>query len=391
MGAGGGVIVLQLHAVVLGKVVDVLAGAEALGGGGDSVVVVVQDDLADDLSLRHVPGRGGRGLSIDDDGPAELFLAALHVEVGGEVDHGAVVLAHDLVGQLVVVGDGDVGLALHGLGVAGELVAGHHALDAHGAVLGVQQGVAVGVGVLDGAVGAGGGHHLLGLGVQCVIDHLGGAVTVQGDAGVDAPQAVVQLGVDAVGDLVGVDGPVDAGEAIHLGIIAQGGQEHLGGLGTGDLALGIEGAVAAAVDDAGAVAVLDVALIPAALDVGKAGGDLGAQHGVGAAVHGPGDHLGHLAAGDLSGGIEAAVVIAVDDAQGSGDLDSLGVGDFFLVGEITGARSRGADHHHAREHGSGQTQAENALEVVHGNSSFCFWRGRSFCRRILIFRGFSGI
>ena len=117
----------------------------------------------------------------------------------------------------------------------------------------------------------------------------------------------------------------------------------------------------------------------------------GAKLGILAAVEDDADHLGHLATGDDALGIKGAGVLALDDAELNQGIDGVGVNDLTLVGEILGVRSRGADEHHAGEHGASQTQAENALEIVHGNSSFCFWRGVSFCRKSLKTWAFSEI
>ena len=204
--------------------------------------------------------------------------------------------------------------------------------------------------------------------LHAVVDHLSGVVTAQVGGRIDAQNAGIQLvGGGVVGLHVDVGGPVSTGELEDGAVVAHGHQDHLGGLGTGDDAVGLEGAVAPAVDDAQVGAVLNVLLSPVATDVAELGGGLGAQNGIDAAVQGDGDHLGHLGTSDGGLGVEAAIIFTVDDVQRGHGVDGFGVDNVLAVSEV---HSGGADGHHASEHNAGQSQAENSLEVLHENSSF---------------------
>ena len=194
--------------------------------------------------------------------------------------------------------------------------------------------------------------------LHAVVDHLSGVVTAQVGGRIDAQNAGIQLvGGGVVGLHVDVGGPVSTGELEDGAVVAQ----------SGDDAVGLEGAVAPAVDDAQVGAVLNVLLSPVATDVAELGGGLGAQNGIDAAVQGDGDHLGHLGTSDGGLGVEAAIIFTVDDVQRGHGVDGFGVDNVLAVSEV---HSGGADGHHANEHDAGQSQAEDPLEVLHWNSSF---------------------
>src|SRR5699024_4693230 len=127
------------------------------------------------------------------------------------------------------------------------LVTHNHALQAVHTVLGGQDGAVVIIG--DGIAVLVALDHL---DVQGVVHQQGRVVAGQGGAG-----GGVQVVEDAQGggQSGSADGPVVAGQALDAGVVAGGHQQHLGGLGAGDGGAGIEGAVAAAGDDAQAVAV----------------------------------------------------------------------------------------------------------------------------------------
>ena len=199
------------------------------------------------------------------------------------------------------------------------------------------------------------------LGLHSVIEHLGGVITAQALIGVDA-QAVKEL--DVVGDQLDIDGPVGPSEALHIAPVAQGGEDHLGGLRAGHIVVGAERAVTPAVDDVQIGHIGDVVLRPVAYSVTEGGGHL-AQSGLIAAVEHDGDQLGHFAALHDAGGVVGAIVVAVDDAQGDHGSHGLSVDDLFRVGEIVNAHSAGADHHHGHHHDESQSQAESPLEVSH--------------------------
>ena len=230
-------------------------------------------------------------------------------------------------------------------------------------------GLGAGVAVLAGGVVAS-GVQLNHVGVQSIVDHLGGIVTGQQGVGVQIGQVLVKTVL--VGQHVGVDGPVVAHQAGLLGVVAQHAQQHLGGLGGAHGAGRIKLVVAAASDDAVGGAVLNVGLCPGTLDVGKGGGVLDAQHGIHTAVDGDAEHLGHLGTGHGAGGVKvAAVFLTIDDAQGSHGRNGVLVYDLIRIGEIARVHRAGTNTHHAHEHDGGQSQAESPLEVSHvWNSSF---------------------
>ena len=164
----------------------------------------------------------------------------------------------------------------------------------------------------------------------------------------------------------GLDGPVGALKALDSGVVAHGHQQHLGRLQGGHGGGGVKLAVAAAGDDAGGVAVVDVTLGPVGVHVHQAGVDALVQSAVvHALIHDDGEHLRHLSAVNIFGGCIGAVGLALDDAEGNQHGNGILVYNLVLIGEIVVARSGGGDDHHADEHDRRQSQAESPLEVSH--------------------------
>ena len=381
----------------------------AVGGGIDAVhilAVLIQnlDLLADQVAVvtldLGVLALGGDAIHVQGvSALAVLLHVGQHsVAVG---DQGQVLVAHGLVG---VLGHGVLAVNILGLLLQGVLAS----IKRSGATVRLLQSVdSILTAVVDGAVQSldgivnravldldnphalGAGHDGLGagvavlaggvvasgvqlnhVGVQSIVDHLGGIVTGQQGVGVQIGQFLVKTVL--VGQHVGVDGPVVAHQAGLLGAVAQHAQQHLGGLGGAHGAGRIKLVVAAASDDAVGGAVLNVGLCPGTLDVGKGGGVLDAQHGIHTAVDGDAEHLGHLGTGHGAGGVKvAAVFLTIDDAQGSHGRNGVLVYDLIRIGEIARVHRAGADTHHAHEHDGSQSQAESPLEVSHvWNSSF---------------------
>ena len=384
----------------------------AVGGGIDAVhilAVLIQnlDLLADQVAVvtldLGVLALGGDAVHVQG---VSALAVLLHVGQHGVAvgDQGQVLVAHGLVG---VLGHGVLAVNILGLLLqsvlnfvelsASDLFHGLVSVAAavvHGAAQGINSsldprisavvlldrehphalgaghdGLGAGVAVLAGGVVAS-GVQLNHVGVQSIVDHLGGIVTGQQGVGVQIGQFLVKTVL--VGQHVGVDGPVVAHQAGLLGAVAQHAQQHLGGLGGAHGAGRIKLVVAAASDDAVGGAVLNVGLCPGTLDVGKGGGVLDAQHGIHTAVDGDAEHLGHLGTGHVAGGVKvAAVFLTIDDAQGSHGRNGVLVYDLIRIGEIARVHRAGANTHHAHEHDGGQSQAESPLEVSHvWNSSF---------------------
>ena len=378
---GGGIDAVHILAVLIQNL-DLLADQVAvvtldlgvLALGGDAVHVQGVSALA---VLLHV---GQHGVAVGDQGQvlvahglvgvlghgvlAVNILGLLLQSVLASIKSGATVRVLQSVDSIltaVVDGavqslDGIVNRAVLDLDNPHALGAGHDGLGA-------------GVAVLAGGVVAS-GVQLNHVGVQSIVDHLGGIVTGQQGVGVQIGQFLVKTVL--VGQHVGVDGPVVAHQAGLLGAVAQHAQQHLGGLGGAHGAGRIKLVVAAASDDAVGGAVLNVGLCPVALDVGKGGGVLDAQHGIHTAVDGDAEHLGHLGTGHGAGGVKvAAVFLTIDDAQGSHGRNGVLVYDLIRIGEIARVHRAGTNTHHAHEHDGGQSQAESPLEVSHvWNSSF---------------------
>ena len=383
-GKGGLTIILQLQDVVGGvlvlhdAVVDIVLGLVVLQGdagalqqvlhvglvghrGHDGVGLLVQGH-AQNLGV----GQDGVLADIHGDGLAQVLHGGLHIK--GSVLLGGGILNHGVAGGggNDLVAGGQQGLAVHhGLVIIGAvehsvLIAQHNALHLIHAVHGAQDGAAVvvsdGVAVLV---------LLDHLHVQGVVDQQSRVVTVQGLSHVLGETAE---DAQAGGQGVGVDRPVGALQALGLGIVASGHQQHLGGLHGGHAGAGVKLAVAAAGDDAGGVAVVDVTLRPVAGDVGQPGGAVLVQGAVvSPLVHDDGDHLRHLRAVHALARRIGTIGLALDDAQRGEHGNRILVHDFALVGEIGVARSAGADNHHADNHDDCQKQAESPFEVSHSD------------------------
>ena len=343
-----------------------IALGDAVHSGGAGV-----EDAVNGVILVGLVGAAG-GAVLEDD--LELLADVGNVQIEGEVGG-----LHRISG-LVVSGQPalDLDLALGSAGSAGAVVALKGADQNLRTELGAQQGVVAQLIALGHLAGGGiqGPVTLHHLGLDGIVGHLGGVVTGDGLGHGHIAQILIETGL--VGVTVGVGLPAVAGEAKHSGVVAHGGQEHLGGLAGSQGALGIELAGPVAVDDAHAGAVLNVRLSPVIVDITVGGDQLGADVGLHAAVHDVGDDLGHLGPGQGAIGIEvAAVFLTADDVQSHHGIDSLFVLDLTRIGEIL-ARSAGRDDHHAHDQGHGHHQTESPLEVSHRKFlllNFCPLRG----------------
>ena len=227
-------------------------------------------------------------------------------------------------------------------------------------------GLSVG-GVLDGDVADDDG------GVLLVLDHVSlqhvegiqaGLFTGDSlDAVEVANQIISQTSVQST--LADSDGPVGAGVTLAGSIIAQSAQQHLHESVAGQGVGGLEGAVSIAGDDAGLLAVSDVA------SEGVVGGDVLVRSGVshqsasgGGAKDQVADDLGGSATGQGGGGTEVTFGIAVDDLHGGHHVDSFRIVDLAAVGEVLGT-GRDGD----QRHGHHQSQYQRK-ELLHGVSSF---------------------
>ena len=211
--------------------------------------------------------------------------------------------------------------------------------------------------LLDSGAAAGVAHHV---GLQGLVGHLGSLLTGHG-IGHDYT-GHGDTGIHGIGGHI--DGPVVAHILLDSGIIAQGHQQHLGKRQSGQLTLGIEGAVACARQNILLGAVADVAGRPAVgSHIAEHSGVSGQVLGIVAQEHAADDGRS-LLTGQNAGRIKGALVGALEHAERGHDFRGLGVSDLVAVDEIT-ARSGGADDHHTDEHDSGQNQAESPLEVSH--------------------------
>ena len=320
-----------------------------LGVGQDGGLLHVHGD-----SLAHVLNRGGH-VEVEGHGLG-LLHALLHAGVGG----GGVIPNHVCQGGAALAQS----LVRVGLLQLSPLVGHNHALDADHAEHVAQNGTVVGIGqriavliLLD---------HLH---VHGVVDQQSRVVAVQRSAHV-----LVEVAEDAklVGQGGGVQRPVIAHQALDLSLVAQRGQQHLGGLHGGHVGGGVEGAIAAAGNDAKGVAVVDVALGPVGADISQAAVDVHVQIvTVLVVAQHDGDHLRHLSAVYILAGRIGTIGLALDDLQRGEHGNRILVHDLSAVGEIVVAHSGSADNHHADEHGGSQHQAESPFEVSHlGFSSF---------------------
>ena len=213
----------------------------------------------------------------------------------------------------------------------------------------------------DGSAAAAGvGHHV---GLQGVQAHLGGALTAQ--AAAHHQPVLVNAGGGGVRG--NIHGPAGAGVALAVGIIPQGDQQHLGKGIAGELLGGVEVTVAGAGNDAQGDTVLNVGAAPAAgIHIGE--GAAGTAEAVRLITQ---EHAGNEGGGFLTGedtvGVEGAVVVAVNDADGGHHVHGFLVADFTVVGEI----SRVCDGDEAHGHDKRHHQREDLFQIPHdGSSSF---------------------
>ena len=354
-----------------------LVGLDAIEGGGangDLVGDVSLDNIAHSAGVEHLAG-GNHAVHI---GLVVALVQNLHPQahVGGHVDAGGVAAEGvDLLGGVIshTAHDHSV-VGLQGQVLGAQALGGGvgHPLDG---VLTDSQAVALSkAGSLSGAVE---GAHvrvvgLLGQLVDIGSDLLG--VSHGGENGVAGDQSGLITGNLGRGDVIlqtleqanivgqngGLQDPISAGLALG---VAHHVQAHTNQLNDGQGTLRIKDAVALAVGDAKGGSVLDVVLGPVTLDVLKGGDILGgiAFRNINTLVMELGQHLGGLGAGQTVLGTEAALV-AVHDAQGGHGFYGSLVFDVSIVNIV---RSAGADDHHAKNHDGSQSQAENALEIVH--------------------------
>ena len=351
-------VVVPVQLVAVAVLIGGVAGADLLavdidgqaGVAAEKVVVGVAADHVVQLALFHRGGVGAVGgfregadlaaaQAPADGGAAELIgialalLQVLEVILAELLD---VILVGGLVAIVVLLVVGDL------FGRAG---------DDHGAAVRGSDG---------GGAAAGVGHHV---GLQGLEGHLGGVLPVEGVGQHDAGGG--DAGVQGVGGHI--DGPVGAHVALRGGVVAQSHQAHLGKGQAGQLALGVEGAVAGAGQNALLGAVADVASQPA---VGRY---VAEHHGVGGQLVRiiPQEHAADngcsLLAGQDAAGVKRAAVCAFKDTQRRHDPDGFLAGDFTGIREIGGARSACPDNHHAHEHGGRQKQAESPFEVSHSD------------------------
>ena len=314
---GGGQIVL-VHSGLADLVVDFLAG-NALGV------------LSNHQAVVHIGADVGVLVGPLVSGTAEIVSGGLLLQVGE-------VLLGEL--HLVVVLDGlGTGIVLH---VLRDLVGLNSAVGDHDGL----------VGVLNHG------------GVQGVESVQAGFLTVDS---LDTVELAIQAVIQADGDgLLGdVDGPVGAGVALVGSVIAQSAQQHLHESIAGQGVGGLEGAVSITGDDAGLLAVSDVA------SEGVVGGDVLVRSGIshqggcgGGAKDQVADDLGSSATGQGGGGVEGTVGITVDDLHGGHHVDSFRIVDLGAVGEVLGTSADGD-----QRHGHHQSQYQRK-ELLHGISSF---------------------
>ena len=178
-----------------------------------------------------------------------------------------------------------------------------------------------------------------------------------------ADQVVSQADIQSL--LGNVDGPVSAGVAFLSGIIAQSTQQHLHESVAGQGVGGLEAAVSIAGDNAGLLAVGNVA------SEGVVGGDVLVGSGVshqsasgGGAKDQVADDLGGSATGQGGAGTEVTFGITGDDIHSGHHVDSFFVLDLGAVAEVL---STGRDGD--QRHGHHQSQYQRK-ELLHGVSSF---------------------
>ena len=182
--------------------------------------------------------------------------------------------------------------------------------------------------------------------------------------------ALVQA--DADGLLGNVDGPVAAGVALVLGVIAQSAQQHLHEGIAGQGASGTERAVGITGDDALLGAVGDVAGEHVAHGHVLVGSGVRTQlSGGGGAKDQVADDLGSSATGQGVARLEGAVFVTVDNSHFGDHGDGFVISDVGVILELLGA---GADSDQRHGHHQSQNQRK---ELLHGVSSFKIFAKRA--------------
>ena len=186
-------------------------------------------------------------------------------------------------------------------------------------------------------------------------------------------------GVVDGGQIVGGDGrssavaqhiglPAVAGVALDVSAIADHAQQHLCQLNAGDVAVGIElagGAFVPAAHDAQVGGVVDVAFSPVARGNIGVNGIAFESSGlvVLAVVLQDVDHLGGLGPSHVSGRVEVALLVALEDVESCQQLDVLNQGSIDLILVV----ERGPSHH-GKRHSENHGQRKNFFQSSHGGS-----------------------
>ena len=341
-GVGAGQIVLVVLSNIgqdgLGSIVAVDISSHVIlvhGGLADLVVDFLAGNtvgvLSNHQAVVHIGADVGVLVGPLVSGTAEIVSSGLLLQVGE-------VLLGEL--HLVVVLDGlGTGIVLH---VLRDLVGLNSAVGDHDGL----------VGVLNHG------------GVQGVESVQAGFLTVDSLDTVElALQAVIQA--DGDGLLGNVDGPVGAGVALVGSVIAQSAQQHLHESIASQRVGGLEGAVSITGDDAGLLAVSDVASEGMVGSNVLVGSGVSHQSGCGGGAKDQvADDLGSSATGQGVAGIEGTVGIAVDDLCLGQHVNSFSVVDLAAVREVLGTSADGD-----QRHGHHQSQYQRK-ELLHGISSF---------------------
>ena len=312
--------------------------------GDGAVADVGVDILALDRLILIGQNEGGRvGVGADvlgAEGPG-VGGTTEGIVVSGQVEVGVVLLT-ELDGVAALVGEESVG--------QGSLADALSLSKSGGDILSLGS-ADVDLSAVDGDVAA-----LVGVLDQRSLDgvqaHLGSLLTGENAAAADL-QTVEQTGL--LGDLGDADLPVGAGEALDGGVIAERAEEHLGELEAGQLAGGVEGAVAHAVDDLLGGAIVNVAGSPVGgrdvtelVAANKSLSGLVAEHQVA-------DDLGSFRTGQVCSGVEVEVVVADENADSVHNINGLfaAIRDLVIILE-----SRVADGDEGHGHDQRQHQSE---------------------------------
>ena len=321
---GEGSSVLAILGGVKALAVDIQVGSGVLGGHVQVSIDVIDLLRADIGQVRSL------GIGADLDALVIPAGSGTAESVRGAV--GKQVLEHGLIIRLILI--------LNSLGAGGN---GDVAND-DSVVIGIREGAGL--------------QHVQGIQAGLFTSGSLGAVEL-------ALQAVIQSDVLGQSALGNGDGPVGAGVAFLVSLQAQSAQQHLHESIAGQGVGGTEGAVSITGDDALLSAVSDVG----SKDVGSSnvlvGSCISGQSvSSGGAQDQVADDLGGSTAGQSALGIEGAIGITTDDAQGGHHFDSFFIVDLAVVGEVLGASADGDQRH-------GHHQSQNQRkELLHGVSSF---------------------